>query len=504
MMKARKKFSNLPIQTKLVMVYCLTTLLILIVNLLMYRNINEMLNRLDQIYMSNVNLNELSDSLEQVQGGLINYLNTKTTDAMDGYYKAYQDYTEQIEELSDRVTGNESQRMERNIKEMSVKYLELTELAIEAKRGRNVEKYRTYSEQADTLYQYITTYISSLNNEQFKSNSDNYSLLSVTLRYVEVVNTVVFVVVAFSNVLLVIMVIGNITKPLKSLSAVANQVAGGNLDVELLEVNSQDEVGVVSNAFNHMIISIRNYIDRLKNSMENERVLKEKELKMETHLKDAQLKYLQAQINPHFLFNTLNAGAQLAMMEGADRTYQYIQNMSSFFRYNIKKDHDTVPLREELELIDNYIYILNVRFSGEIHYAKNVDETLENLTIPAMILQPVVENSVNYGIRDIAWEGRIDLDVYRDVYKDEEYAFIRIRDNGIGMGQDKIYKIMESKLRDTDVNGDSNGIGLDNVIGRLKLFYDRDDVFEISSPGYNQGTEVLIRIPLKEKEDSDV
>lgn len=501
MMKAREKIANLTIQSKLVMVYCLTTLLILIVNMFMYRNINGMLHRLDQIYVSNINLNGLSASLDQVQSGLTNYLNTKTTDAMDGYYKAYQDYSEQIERLSDQITGNESQRMERNIREMSIKYLELTELAIEAKRGRNVEKYRAYSEEAETLYSYITTYISSLNNEQFKSNSANYSVLSVTLRYVEVVNTVVFVVVAFINVLLVVMVIRNITKPLKSLSSVANQVAGGNLDVDLLEVSAQDEVGVVSNAFNQMIISIRNYIERLKNSMDNERVLKEKELKMETHLKDAQLKYLQAQINPHFLFNTLNAGAQLAMMEGADRTYEYIQNMADFFRYNIKKDHDTVSLREELELIDNYIYILNVRFSGEIHYEKNVDQSLEHLTIPSMILQPIVENSVNYGIRDIAWEGRIDLDVYRE----GDNAYIRIRDNGVGIEQEKIDRIMKSKLKQADVNGTSNGIGLDNVIGRLKLFYDRDDVFEISSPGHNQGTQVVICIPLKEeKEDSDV
>jgi len=498
MNKVRNKFLNLRIQTKLIVVYCFTTLLILIVNLFMYYNINNMLHQLDQIYISNINLNELSESLEQVQSSLTNYLNTKTTDAMDGYYKAYQDYTEQIEKLSDQINGNESFRMERNIRHMSVKYLELTESAIEAKRGRNVEKYRAYSEEADTIYRYISTFINSLNNEQFKSNSANYSVFSVALRYVEVINTAVFAVIAVSNILLVIMVIRNITKPLKSLSTVANQVAGGDLDVELLEVNSQDEVGVVSNAFNQMIISIRDYIDQLKNSMDNERALKEKELKMETHLKDAQLKYLQAQINPHFLFNTLNAGAQLAMMEDADRTYEYIQNVADFFRYNIKKNHDSVELWEELELIDNYIYILNVRFSGEIHYEKDIDESLEHLTIPSMILQPVVENSVNYGIRDIAWEGKISLSVHRE----EGFAHICICDNGIGIEQDKIDKIMSSKLKEVDVNGNSNGIGLDNVMGRLKLFYDRDDVFKISSPGQNQGTKVTICIPLMEEKEA--
>lgn len=498
-MKVRQEFANLPLRTKLIVVYCITTFLILSVNLFMYSNINTMLHRLDQIYVSNINLNELSDSLNSVQSDMTNYLNTKTTDAMDGYYKSYQDYSSQVETLSDAVTNDESQRMARNIKAMSYRYLEYTDLAIEAKRGRNVEKYRTYNEEATTIYQYINTYIDSLNNEQFKSNSANYSMLSVSLRYVEVVSTVIFVVVAMTNILLVVMVIRNITKPLKSLSAVADQVAGGNLDVTLLEVNSQDEVGVVSSAFNQMIISIRNYIGQLKNSMENEQKLKEKELKMETHLKDAQLKYLQAQINPHFLFNTLNAGAQLAMMEGSDRTYEYVQNVADFFRYNMKKDHDSVSLREELELVDNYIYILNVRFSGEIHYEKDVDASLEKLTVPSMILQPIVENSVNYGIRGISWEGRITL----LVYKEDDFAYICIRDNGIGIEEERIEKIMSLKLQESDVGERSNGIGLYNVISRLKLFYDRDDVFEISSFGKNKGTQVLIRIPLEKEKEAD-
>ena len=128
---------------------------------------------------------------------------------------------------------------------------------------------------------------------------------------------------------------------------------------------------------------------------------------METHLKDAQLKYLQAQINPHFLFNSLNAGAQLAMMESADRTYDYIQNMAAFFRYNIKKDHDEVTLEEEIRLVDNYIYILNVRFSGEIHFEKKVDESLLGVHIPSMLLQPIVENSVLHGIAERAEAGSI-------------------------------------------------------------------------------------------------
>lgn len=184
------------------------------------------------------------------------------------------------------------------------------------------------------------------------------------------------------------------------------------------------------------------------------------------------------------------------MLEDAERTYEYIQNVALFFRYNIKKNNDIVTIREEIELVDNYIYILNVRFSGEIAFEKRIDETVLHYKIPSMILQPIVENCINYGIRDIDWQGKIILEVYQDF----EHICISISDNGIGMEQDVIDKIFTKKLQEADLSADSNGIGLDNVIGRLRLFYASSDVFEIVSEGHNKGTKVIIYIPLEERE----
>ena len=228
---------------------------------------------------------------------------------------------------------------------------------------------------------------------------------------------------------------------------------------------------------------------------------------MTNHLKDAQLKYLQAQINPHFLFNTLNAGAQLAMLEGADKTCLFIENMANFFRFNMNSFVKDSNLRDEIKLVDSYIYILNVRFSGKIHFIKDIDEREIDVQVPSLILQPVVENAVNYGIRDIEYEGLIRLTVYQD----EENINISIMDNGVGMEQSKIESIIQSELKDgivlkenivakenideNMVAKDSNGIGLGNVINRLRLYYNKRDVFEIKSEGYNMGTEVIIHIP---------
>ena len=265
--------------------------------------------------------------------------------------------------------------------------------------------------------------------------------------------------------------------------------------MELIPVAAEDEIGIVTKAFNQMVVSIRQYIERLRQSMEIQQSLKEKELMMEAHLKDAQLKYLQAQINPHFLFNTLNAGAQLAMMEGADRTYDYVQNVAEFFRYNVKKGNETVTVREEIELVDNYIYILNVRFSGEIHYEKKIEESLLSIRMPGMILQPVIENCVNHGIREMEGKGKIWLKVYQE----EDVVCISVRDNGKGISPEKIEKILNGTYREEKHVGGSNGIGMDNVIARLKLYSEMDNVMSIYSDGENQGTEFVIYLKKKEE-----
>lgn len=494
------RLQKLSIRAKMLFVFIITTLIILLINLFMYVNINHMMERLDNVYRSNIGLNELADTLSDVQTSMTAYLNTRTSDAMENYYRYEQDYSYLIAELNDEVYGNDLMLMERNIKRMSEEYLAVTNQTIEAKRGGNVEKVKNRYEKAAELYGFISTYIYSLNNEQFRANADSYQALSASMQYLEWINIITLLLVGAGNMLLVILMTRTITGPLQRLAGTADQVAKGNLDVELLPVISEDEVGVVSKAFNQMIVSIKEYIERIKESMKTERALKEKELMMETHLKDAQIKYLQAQINPHFLFNTLNAGAQLAMMEGADRTYKYVQNVADFFRYNVKKNHDTVTLAEEIEMVDTYIYILNVRFSGDIHFRKEVDENLLAVQVPAMILQPIVENSVNYGIRDIDWEGEIVLSVQRM----DDAVCISVKDNGIGIAQEKIDKIMSSRLRAADLSKDSNGIGLDNVIGRLRLFLNEEDVISIISEGENKGTEVLIYIPIREGEYEDV
>lgn len=492
-MKYYLRFKDLykkSIQIKIMTVFVFTTALILCMNIFMYANTNRMLSSLDQVYAENIALNDMEDQLEHIHSSMTAYLNTRSSDAMEDYYRYVQNYSNLLDRLNGKIVQNEMLLTERDIKKVSESYLELTGLAIDGKRGGNIEKYRKRFEQATVLYDYLTTIMMDLNNSRFKTNAESYQTLSDSLRVIEMICIISIFVIGILNLFMVSVLTDSITRPLRSLSNAAREVSEGNFQVAEVTVSSSDEVGVVTKAFNQMVINIREYIKRLRDNMEIERTMKEKELMMESHLKDAQLKYLQAQINPHFLFNTLNAGAQLAMMEGADRTYTYVQHVADFFRYNIKKDQNEVTLREEINLVDTYIYILNVRFAGDIHFSKEVDESLLDVKLPGMTLQPIVENSVNYGIRDIDREGHISLRVFRQ----DDTVCISIKDNGIGIEQDVIDKILSGKFHSSGNTADSNGVGLDNVINRLKLYFGEQDVIDIISEGKDKGTETIIYV----------
>lgn len=486
------KMRDVSLQFKISSIYIITNLLVVLVNIVLIVGINSMSGRLDMVYQDNRHLNEFSDAVNALQDDMTDYLNVKTSDSLENYYRSEQLCRNMMADLNEEVTGSVFDRMERNIRHMTEVYLDEVAKTIEAKRGRNVEKYRLHYENATRMYDYTDTYISDLNMEQFRSNSERYSELQQRFRLFEVVSVAAILLVMASNVCIIISFVGTVIRPLKKLSSQADEVAKGNFKIALLPVESKDEVGVVTGAFNSMVLSIGRYIERIRESMEAERTLKERELLMEGHLKDARLKYLQAQINPHFLFNTLNAGAQLAMMEGADRTYDYIQKVAQFYRYNMKKSEETVTVAEEIEMVDSYIYILNVRFAGDIHYEKRTDESLLSVEMPGMILQPIVENCVNHGIREMGDQGVILL----SLYEKEGKVCISVKDNGVGMSREIIEKVMSGTYREDEMATGGNGVGMDNVISRMKLFTDNENVMEIKSEGRGKGTEVCLYLQI--------
>lgn len=479
------------IQTRLSGVMLLVLIAALGINVFIFNQIHTAVTRIDAVFSSNAAINELSNGLELVENTVYEYLNTKSTEALENYYRYEQNYKNMIENLNDRNLDNEAKMLEKNIRRMSESYLEQTNETVQAKRGRNVEKYKASYEAENQLYEYINSYIYMLNNLRFKINSSNYQLLLSSMNILYQLCIAVMLVVYAVGLAVTILLVRNMIRPLTDLSNTAHEVTNGNLNVPQLPVVFEDEVGVVTRSFNQMLESIRQNIEKLKDSMERQSQMKERELLMETHLKEAQLKYLQAQINPHFLFNSLNAGAQLAMLEDAEKTGVFLEKMADFFRYNVHKMEGDASLGEEVEAVDNYIYILNVRFAGDINYTKKVDEGIEDIRIPSMILQPLVENAVQHGIHDCMETGYIQMEIHRIGSMLE----ITVTDNGVGMTEEMIEKVLAGNAGQDEEDRYSTGIAVRNVIDRLQLYYKQENLFMIESNGPGTGTRVHIMIP---------
>jgi sensor histidine kinase YesM len=482
-------FLNRSLRTKLIVPVIITMFISLCVNLVLFKSINTMIGNMEQVYATNIRLGELERLLTEMETSIYQYLNIQNPDALELFRADQETFDTMIQEIDDTITDHPARRMERNIRNLGLSYLELTELAVQAKQNHEVAQYKENFEEIQKIYSYLLEYIRGLDSMRFKTNSQNYDVLYQYLRYLEIFIIVVLILVTCCLMLILYGIIGNIIRPLENLAGKAKEVEKGNFGIALEQPDRTDEVGTVTIAFNQMITSINAYIQRTRESME-----------LENLLKDAQLKYYQAQINPHFLFNTLNAGLQLAMMEDAERTYAFIENMAAFFRYRLKKNGEKSTLNEEIELIDSYMYIMNVRFSNEIHLEKEIDSRLLDMQFPGMVLQPLIENALNHGLRDVEWEKRIEF----FAGSENGNAEIWITDNGIGMSKELVEQLNSEKMPLTGQQKDSgNGVGLRNVRERLRLYFEKKDVMRVESDGIGKGTSVIISVPIRKNEQEE-
>jgi sensor histidine kinase YesM len=214
---------------------------------------------------------------------------------------------------------------------------------------------------------------------------------------------------------------------------------------------------------------------------------------MERLLRESQLVALQSQMNPHFLFNTLNSIARTAGIENASRSRDLIQGLSAVLRYILRNPRQSVSLNEEIRVVREYLSLQAVRFGSRLETEVVVDPDTESAHIPPLILQPLVENAVIYGIEPIENGGRVSIVTERErTTNDGERLTIRVSDNGAGMDSDTVAHLLQEE---PDTGGHvADGIGVLNVRARLELFFGSNHLFAIhSAPG--RGTNVTLSIP---------
>ena len=496
-MKIGSLKDNLSIKKQISYLISVSTLVVFFINLSLFYIIDKQLVNFDDVYASNEYNTRMTDVVSSVQNSMSQYVLTKDTTALSDYYL----HTEELKNLCENMnysTDAKLKVMQGNIVSMAENYIELADETMQNKRGRNVSKYRESFSNASDMYDYFNDYIYSLNTLQFQQNTDMYLKVSSRLKTFESLCMLILVLVIIEELILTGYLSNRITTPLMELTEKAKEVAGGNLEISFEASSRNDEIGVMTEAFDTMVKNVKWHMENEKKAMEEQRLISERELKMKAKVKDAELKYYQSQMDPHFLFNTLNACMQLAMLEGAKKSSEYIGNAAQFFRYNLKRDNGDTTLRDELNLVDYYMAILAVRFGDDIRLEKKIDESVINVRMPKMVIQPIIENSVNYGIAEMEEGGNI----YLAVYKQKDEILISIIDNGKGMSAETIQAVLAGTYRNNEKRKSSNGVGLNNIISRLKLFYNKEDVIELFSEGEGKGLEVLIHIPAPKGEEN--
>ncbi len=458
----------------------------------------QMLERLGGSYQTNAQLTEVSTQIANMEKSLENYIAYKTFESIDSFYHFQAASEELIYWFPESPSTDMVLQKEYVVKQLILTLYSFGKEAVVAQRANNEDKAQKWFEKCLACYEMLQGQIEELNILLMRRNADIYSENRGRLLVLTQLSSALLLVFFVLVFIVVYMSVTAITKPLSDISSVALRIAHQDFDVPLFKNNDSTEIGTICRAFDRMTISIREYIDKIWEKAAQETELREKEMEMRELYAAAQLRALQNQINPHFLFNTLNTGAQLAMIEGADKTCYFMEQVADFFRYNISQKGQAATIDEELALIDNFVYIMKVRFGERFEFIKNVSNEKHSQLLPRMILQPLVENCIKHG-----YDGskiRVVLSVEPELYMTK----VSVSDNGPGFDPELRKSLLnlnpeikdESKSDSKNLSSDSdgNGTGLVNVISRLRLYFHRYDVFDILE-NEGGGTKFLLRIP---------
>ncbi|WP_203289155.1 histidine kinase [Metabacillus sp. cB07] len=274
-----------------------------------------------------------------------------------------------------------------------------------------------------------------------------------------------------------------ITRSIYLLTQGAKEVAAGNFD-HPIRVKSNDEISFLAKTFDRMRENIKELVAEIQEKAKLEKEIKEYQLL----LKESELKRLHNQINPHFLFNTLNTLSKKAYLEDALETSDLISTVANLLRYNLRSVDENVSLRDELELVKEYLTILKARFSSRISYDFTIEEACLDYEVPPFFLQPIVENAFKYGVEPFEEGGYIGIKVFRE----NGEVVVSVEDHGLGM-TDSVKEQVLSEQQTGFIQSKSTGIGLRNVVQRLRLFTNKRDVMDIQSSA--GGTVIAVKFP---------
>lgn len=464
------------IRGKLLVYFLVFVILFQVTAISIFISSNKMMKTYDTSFQRFLILNTISQQSKE----LYTFTNrlVSNPDDVSEYYERKDNLMKEKENLLQTTSGDQKIELKNYLNTLDT-FIHETELTVGFVLLDDLEKYTFHLDETRKASRYIQEATLELLDVELTAYQPFYNDLKKRNDYFFIFTICLFLTTIILAIFFALWFSKGITRPINVLSNAAQEVSKGDFEGELVTIQSNDELKLLADTFNDMRGNIHSLVEEIK-----------EQSKLDQLLKDMELKHLQNQINPHFLFNTLNTLSKMAYLEDAKTTSSLIESVSALLRHSLGEINKSVTLREEIQVVRDYFRIQKIRFSDRIQVIFDIDEAQLDIPIPRLTLQPLVENAFIHGIEELEEGGKIIVRIFQK----STYTVVEVCDDGVGMSEENINQILSLAIREDEHVGHSTGIGLTNVIRRLQLFYQTDDIVQIDST-LGQGTTVRIFIP---------
>jgi len=470
------------IRTKLLIYFA--TILLLIVLLFFVREQSNQ-NVMD-LYKENVDHLFLLNGITRMTSETLQSLQIYVHEPLAENLVFYQEDMQHLLQLQHEFQEEEEEGIsKKNFLNMMTSFLEQADQTVEGVTKHDIQHYSTYLQEAEITASYIHEETLDLINKELTSYQEISEPLDQKIMNTKKMGIAIILSIIILSILFALWFSNGITSTIERLTRAAQNISAGQYSGKDVVVSRKDELWFLTKTFNEMKKSIKESVSEI-----------EEKARLAQLLKEMELKSLQNQINPHFLFNTLNTISKTSYIEGAEKTSDLISAVSALLRYNIGNLDRQTKLEDEVKIVKEYFFIQKTRFGDRVEFVEDIDPYCLGTPLPCLTLQPIIENAFMHGIEGMSEGAKIEL----HIYEENNTVCIDVIDNGVGMDQKTINRLLSPNEKEEEVSvnkkgsGHSTGIGMRNVIDRLKLF-NKDCTVHISST-LGQGTKVSIQLTL--------
>ncbi len=428
-------------------------------------------------------LNKISQQTNSVYEAMNTYLSARTQEELTAYATERKILSQEKEELLGTVKNEANDQTVTNYEKMIESFLIECDITVQAFQRQEINQYSGHLNEAAKISAFIQETTLKLINSELTDYRVFYNEMDQKSTYLQWMGISLFVSMILSSLLMAFWFSRGITKPIHELAAAAKKLSKGDFTANKVVVRSRNELQLLADTFYRMQENIRGLIKEIKQKSELDQLLKEMELKS-----------LQSQINPHFLFNTLNTISRRAYIEGAEQTSELIESVAALLRYNLGNLSKDVTLKDELNIVREYFFIQQSRFGERVTFDVIADENILDCKIPVLTLQPIVENAFIHGVESYEEGGEILI----RVYSKHDDVIVEVSDNGVGIETTRLSQILSNSEQSTveKSQGHSTGLGMQNVKKRIELYSQQAGSMTVKS-SKELGTTVRLNLPYK-------